>query len=189
MVAMIDIKDSFMEMPTPTRAGQGDAPGGTEQEHTLIIHVHDRPGSIDRVIGLLRRRRANMQTLVMSRSEQADDMRLTVSINDSNVVVEQLVEQMRKAVDVFRVTNLTTQQAVTRQLALIKVNHTSSTFHEIIEQGQLFGAHTVDVTPETITLEVTGSEEKISRLVDQLQTYGIREVARSGRVAIARGNL
>ena len=181
-----------MEMPTPTRAGQGDAPGGTEQEHTLIIHVHDRPGSIDRVVGLLRRRRANMQTLVMSRNEQSkqtDDMRLTVSINDSNVVVEQLVEQLRKAVDVFQVTNLTAQQAVMRQLALIKVGHTPKTFYEIIEQGQLFGAHTVDVTPETITLEVAGSEDKISRLIEQLQPYGIREVARSGSVAIARGNV
>ena len=177
-----------MEMPTPTRAGQGDVPGGMEQEHTLIISVHDRPGSIDRVVGLLRRRRANTQTLVMSRIEQTDDMRLTVSINDSNVSVEQLVEQLRKAVDVFQVTNLTTQQAVTRQLALIKVGHTPTTFYEIIEQGQLFGAHTVDVTPETITLEVAGSEDKISRLVEQLQPYGIREVARSGSVAIARGN-
>ena len=181
-----------MEMPTPTRAGQVDATGGTEQEHTLIIHIHDRPGSIDRVVGLLRRRRANMQTLVMSRSEQseqADDMRLTVSINDSNVVVEQLVEQLRKAVDVFQVTNLTAQQAITRQLALIKVGHLPATFYEIIEQGQLFGAHTVDVTPETITLEVAGSEDKISRLIEQLQPYGIREVARSGSVAIARGNV
>lgn len=178
-----------MDILTPTRAGQVDAPSGTEQAHTLIILLHDRPGAIDRVVGLLRRRRANMQTLVMGRGEQADDMRLTVSINDSNVMVEQLVEQLRKVVDVFHVTNLSSQQAVTRQLALIKVNHTSSTFHEIIEQGQLFGAHIVDVTPETITLEVTGSEDKISRLIDQLQTCGIREVARSGSVAIARGTV
>lgn len=178
-----------MDMPTRTRAGQGDAPSGTEQEHTLIVLVHDRPGAIDRVVGLLRRRRANMQTLVLGRAEQADDVRLTVTINDSNVMVDQLVEQLRKVVDVFQVTNLAGQQTVTRQLALIKVNSTSATFHEIIEQGQLFGAHTVDVTPETVTLEVAGSEDKISRLIDQLQPYGIREVVRSGSVAIARGTL
>lgn len=178
-----------MDMPIPTRAGQVDAPGGTAQDHTLIIFVHDRPGAIDRVIGLLRRRRANMQTLVMGRSEQSDDIRMTVSINDSNVVVEQLVEQLRKVFDVFHVVNLPAQQTVTRQLALIKINHTSATFHEIIEQGHLYGAHTVDVTPETMTLEVAGSEDKISRLIDQLQTYGIRDVARSGSVAIARGNV
>ena len=181
-----------MDMPastSPVRAGQGDAPSGTEQAHTLIILVHDRPGAIDRVVGLLRRRRANMQTLVLGQSERVGDVRLTVSVNDSNVAIEQLVEQLRKVVDVFQVTNLSAQQAVTRQLALIRVNNTASTFHEIIEQSQLFGAHTVDVTPETVTLEVAGSEEKISRLVDLLQPYGIREVARSGSVAIARGNV
>jgi acetolactate synthase-1/3 small subunit len=178
-------------MPTAqiTRSGQTGALPGSEQAHTLIILLHDKLGAIDRVVGLLRRRRANMQTLVLGRAEQEGDIRITVSVDDSQVGVEQLVEQLRKIVDVYRVTNLPAQHAVTRQLALIKIDTTPSTFSEIIERGQRFGAHTVDVTPETMTLEVAGSEESISQLVDQLRDYGIREVARSGCVAIARGNL
>ncbi len=177
-------------MPTSTpviRTGQSSIPVGSEHIHTLVALVEDRPGSVDRVVGLMRRRRANMQTLALGRSEQPDVIRITVVVNDSDVVVEQLVEQLRKVVDVQRVVNITPHQAVTRELALIKVNCTFANVHEIVEQAHLFGAHAVDMAPEALTLEVTGSEEKIEKLIDLLQPYGIREIARSGRVAMARG--
>jgi acetolactate synthase I/III small subunit len=169
------------------RSGQSNLPQGTEHAHTLVILVEDRPGSVDRVIGLLRRRRANMQTLVLGRSEQPDVARITVVVNDSEVAQEHLVEQMRKIVDVQQVLTLTFQQAVTRELALIKVNSTLDNVHEIVEQAHLFGAHAVDMAPQAVTLEVIGSEEKIEKLVKLLQVYGIREIARSGRVVMARG--
>ncbi len=88
------------------RSGQSNLPQGVEQAHTLIIKVEDRPGAVDRVIGLLRRRRANMQTFVLGRSEQPEIVRITVVVNDSEVALEHLVEQMRKIVDVRQVTNL-----------------------------------------------------------------------------------
>ena len=169
------------------RSGHSSAPSGTERAHTLIVLVEDRPGASDRVIGLLRRRRANMQTFVLGRSELPDVVRITVVVNDSEVGVDHLVEQLRKVVDVRHLEHLTEQQAVTRELALIKVSSTATNFNEIIELGHLFGAHAVDITRETVTLEVTGNEEKVEKLVSLLQDYGIREVARSGRVAIARG--
>lgn len=169
------------------RPGQSSIPTGSEHFHTLVTLVEDKPGAVDRVVGLMRRRRANMQTLALGRSEQPDVVRITVVVNDSDVVVEQLVEQLRKIVDVQRVVNITTHQAVTRELALIKVNSTSDNVHEIVERAHLFGAHPVDMSPESVTLEVTGSEEKIEKLIDLLQAYGIREIARSGRVAMARG--
>ena len=97
------------------------------------------------------------------------------------------MEQLRKIVDVRHVVNLSSEQAVARELALIKVNSTSAHQNEIIELGHLFGAHALDVNQETVTLEVTGSADKIEKLVTLLQTYGIREVARSGCVAMIRG--
>ena len=173
---------------TPTeRSGQSNMPQGAEHAHTLVISVEDRPGSVDRVIGLLRRRRANMQTLVLGRGEQPAMVRITVLVNDSEIALEHLVEQMRKIVDVKQVMNLSSPQTVARELALIKVTSTSDSVYEIIEQAHLFGAHAVDMAPEEVTLEVTGSEEKIERLVELLQVYGIREIARSGRVVMARG--
>src|SRR5450432_351212 len=110
-------------MATPTmtpidRSGQSNLPQGTEQAHTLIIKVEDRPGAVDRVIGLLRRRRANMQTFVLGHSEQPEIVRITVLVNDSEVALEHLVEQMRKIVDVQQVTKLVSSQTVAREIAL-----------------------------------------------------------------------
>jgi acetolactate synthase I/III small subunit len=169
------------------RSGQSNLPQGTEQAHTLIIKVEDRPGAVDRVIGLLRRRRANMQTLVLGRSEQPEIVRITVVVNDSEVALEHLVEQMRKIVDVQQVTKLVASQTVARELALIKLNSTYDNVQEIVERAHLFGAHVIDMTPETVTVEVIGSDEKIEKLIALLQVHGIREIARSGRVAMARG--
>jgi acetolactate synthase-1/3 small subunit len=114
--------------------------------------------------------------------------RITIVMNDSEVAVEQLVEQLRKIVDVQHVENLTLEQTVARELALIKVNSNDSQYStEIIELAHQFGAHVVDVTQQTLTLEVTGSEEKVEKFVDSLKSFGIREVARTGRVAMIRG--
>lgn len=169
------------------RSGQSDADQGTEQTHTLIIYVHDRPGSVDRVVSLLRRRRANMQTLVVGRSEAMNVVRMTVVVTDSEVGIDQLTEQFRKIVDVQRVINLTEQQAIMRVLALIKVNSTEANFNAIIDCGLQFGARALDITRETVTLEIVGSEEHVENLVSQLQAFGIREIVRSGSVAIQRG--
>ena len=169
------------------RSGQSDVPQGAGRTYTLVVLFEDRPGSIDRVVGVLRRRRANMQTLVLGRDEAANIVRATVAVNDSEVGVDHLVEQFRKVVDVRQVVHLTDEQAVVRELALIKVNSSVAAFNAIIELGHLYGAHAVDVTAETATLEVVGSEEKINKLIGSLQEYGIREIARSGRAALSRG--
>ncbi len=171
------------------RSGQTSAAQGTEQAHTLIVLVKDRPGSVDRVIGLLRRRRANMQTLVLGRGAQADGVRITMSVDDSEVGVEHLVEQLRKLIDVTHVTNLVAKEAIMRELALIKVNATGSHVQEVLEQSQRFDAHVVDVTHKTVTLEIVSGVEKIEQLLEHLKPYGIREIARSGSVVISRGDL
>ena len=164
----------------PRRAGQENAPPDGSRTHILVLFANDSHGVLDRIVGLLRRRRSNMQTFAIGRSELPNVVRITVVMHDSEVGVEQLMEQLRKIVDVRQVVNLSSKQAVARELALIKVN-------EIIELGHLFGAHALDVDQETVTLEVTGSADKIEKLVTLLQTYGIREVARTGCVAMTRG--
>ena len=171
----------------PRRAGQENAPPDGSRTHILVLFANDSHGVLDRIVGLLRRRRSNMQTFAIGRSELPNVVRITVVMHDSEVGVEQLMEQLRKIVDVRQVVNLSSEQAVARELALIKVNSTAAQQNEIIELGHLFGAHALDVNQETVTLEVTGSADKIEKLVTLLQTYGIREVARSGCVAMIRG--
>jgi acetolactate synthase-1/3 small subunit len=174
---------------TYERSGHSDIPEAQTRAHTLIVLVHDRPGAIDRVVGMMRRRRANMQGLVLGRSESQDFVRITLVVNDSEVAVDHLIEQLRKLVDVSQVTNLITQQTLMRELALIKVDNATNATEgpgEIIELGDLFGAHAIDFDQETVTLEVTGSQEKIDNFVSRLQKYGIREIARSGSIVLAR---
>ena len=169
------------------RAGHSDVPDNVTQEHILIVQVLDRPGSVDRVVGLMRRRRANMHTLTLGRNGQPDVVRVTIVVNDSEVAVEHLVEQLRKIVDVHQVEYLTTQEAVTRELALIRVDSSAHNYHEILETAHLFGAHVVDIASKTVTLEVVGSAEKVEKFIRALEPFGIREIARSGSIAMARG--
>ncbi len=174
--------------PPIERSGQSDAPPGSAQSHTIVVLASDRHGALDRIVNVLRRRRAKLQAFAIGRNELPDMVRITIVMNDSEVGVEQLVEQLRKIVDVQHVVNLSPEQTVARELALIKVNSSESQYvSEIIELAHQFGAHVVDVTQQTLTLEVTGSEEKVEKLVDSLQSFGIREIARTGRVAMTRG--
>ncbi len=170
------------------RSGQSDAPPGSVRSHMLVVFANDRHGALDRIINVLRRRRARMQAFTFGRSELPNVVRITVVTDDSEVEVEHLVEQLRKVVDVRHVVNLSSERTVARELALIKVNSSAPQHSsEIIELGHLYGAHAVDVTQQTVTLEVTGSGEKVEKLVNLLQSYGIREVARTGCVAMTRG--
>jgi acetolactate synthase-1/3 small subunit len=184
---MSDHSDNRKAAPSASeRAGQAEAPKGTERSHILLILANNAPGMVDRVVGVLRRRRAQPQTISIGQSEIQDVSRITIQINDSEVGVEQLIEQLRKIVDVRHIVNLSSEQAVARELALVKVNAAAESRAEIIEIGNLFGAHIIDLAQETVTLEVTGSEEKIEKLVALLQRFGVREIARTGSVAMTR---
>ncbi|HEX7735875.1 MAG TPA: acetolactate synthase small subunit [Ktedonobacteraceae bacterium] len=171
----------------PPRAGQSSVPVETARTYTLVILIDEKPGAVDRVVGLLRRRRANMQSLTISHSEQPDVTRITAVATDSDVAVGQLIEQMRKVIDVREVNNLSSEQTVTRELALIKVACTPEQTCQIIELARQNGALIADVATESVTLEITGSAAQLEALLALLQPYGIREVARTGSVALPRG--
>ena len=170
-----------------TRAGTTNAPEGTDRLHILVILVEDRPGAIDRVVGALRRRRANTQSLTMSQTGKPNLVRVTALVKDAEVVIDQVIEQLRKIVDVRQVVNATDKQAVLRELALITVDIKSAGLHAIIEVAHQFGASVADVTADSVILEITSDAQTLEKLIEALQAFGIREIARSGCVALVAG--
>jgi len=171
---------------TTPRAHHSNAPQGTEKTHTLIIQVNDRPGAVDRVVGVLRRRRSMLQSLSIAPTSQNEVFRVTAQVKDAEVVVDHLVAQIRKVFDVQQVTNMSPEQAITRELAVIQVETANADSNAIIAAGRAFGAVVIDATPEAVTFEVTGDAAKIAEALATFQQYGIRDVARSGSVALAR---
>ncbi len=167
------------------RVGQSHVSPDVERTHVLIALVEDRPGSIDRVVGTLRRRRALLQSLTVVQSETEGLVRVTALVKDSEVDAAHLLEQLRKIVDVRQVQDVTDQPTVVRELAVIKVSLAQASSKDVVEVGQQFGANALESTADTVTLEAVGSQERIEKLLQALQPYGIQEVARSGGVAIA----
>ena len=182
----IRMNDTALSDMPAMRPHHSDVPLECAHLHTLIIEVEDAPGAIDRVVGVLRRRRALIQTLSFMPSAQSGQVRVTAQVSDAHVVVDHVVEQIRKIVDVRRVEKLDLQQTLTRELALIQVDTTRADMNTIIDTGQDFGAAVIDVTPETVTFEVTGRGERIDQIIKELAAFGVREISRSGCVAMAR---
>ena len=156
-------------------------------KHTLVALVEDKPGVLTRMASLFRRRGFNIESIVVGRSELPHLSRMTIVISGSTAMVEQLRKQLDKIIDVVKVFDITTDDTVARELALIKVGATSSTRSEIIQIVDIFRANIVDVAPDSVTVEVTGDEEKIDSLLNLLRGFGIKEMTRTGRIAMTRG--
>ena len=167
-----------------TRAGYSDAPQGTEQVHTLIVVFEDRTGTLDRVVGVLRRKRARVLSLSLRQTETPEIVQITTQIKDSEVGIDQLVEQMRKIVDVHAVLNLGPKQAISRALVLVKVSTQTANAQEILASVQQFGATLVRTETDAIILEATGDETQLANVINALQSYSVREIARSGSAAL-----
>lgn len=171
---------------TTVRAGYSDAPSATEALHILIIMVEDRPGAVDRVIGTLRRKRANLQSLSLSQEDVQNRVRITALVKDTNISSDNLAEQVRRIVDVQQVTKLAADEVVSRELVLVKVDVTAETIHGILVVADQFGANVAGGSSDTITFAISGDKEKIANGIAALQAYPIREIARSGCIAMAR---
>lgn len=161
--------------------------GGGVSARTLNVLVEDHPGVLNRVTSLLRRRRFNIESLTVGSSGQPGLSRMTIALHADAYGVEQAVKQLYKLIEVRKVTDLSVERFISRELALIKVSAHAESRAQIREVAELFGARVIDVTPRSMVLEAVGSEERIAGLLDTLRPYGVREIARSGRVAIARG--
>jgi acetolactate synthase-1/3 small subunit len=156
------------------------------EKHTLIALMEDKPGVLNRVSNLFRRRNYNIQSLAVGHSETPDISRMTVVVDGDNRVVEQVVKQLSKLINVTEVLDVTDRPAVIRELALVKVKAGPGKRSEIIELAQVFRGRIVDVGPDSMTVEITGPEERVNSLVSLLHPYGIQELARTGRVAMVR---
>lgn len=156
-------------------------------KHTIIALVEDKPGVLNHMASLFRRRGFNIESIAVGHSEVPHLSRMTLVVNGGNTMVEQVRKQLDKVVDVVKVSDITGDKVITRELALIKVKATSSTRSEVMQIVDIFRANIVDVAADSVTVEVTGDENKIDSLLDLLRGFGIRELARTGRIALTRG--
>ena len=156
-------------------------------KHTLVALVEDKPGVLNRMASLFRRRGFNIESIAVGRSELPHLSRMTIVVDGTTTMIEQVRKQLDKVVNVIKVFDIRGDDAIARELALIKVKATSSTRSEIIEIVDIFRANIVDVAPDSLTIEATGDEDKINSLFNLLSGFGIKEVARTGRIAMTRG--
>ena len=156
-------------------------------KHTLVALVEDKPGVLNRMASLFRRRSFNIESIAVGHSETPHLSRMTIVVDGATTIVEQVRKQLDKVIDVVRVTDITGDGIIARELALIKVKATSSTRSEIMQIVDIFRANIVDVAPDSVTIEVTGDEDKINSLFNLLRGFGIKELARTGRIAMTRG--
>lgn len=159
----------------------------TKSKHTVIAMMEDQAGVLNRVVSLFRRRGFNIDSLTVGPSEIPQISRMTVVVNGTAEVVEQVVKQLYKVVDVLKVSDLSTDKTVIRELALIKVSANQSTRPEIMQIVDIYRAKIVDVALDSVIIEATGPEDKIDSLVELLRRFGIKEMARTGRVVMVRG--
>ncbi len=157
-------------------------------EHTIIALVEDKPGVLNRMASLFRRRGFNIESITVGNSETPHLSRITIIVDGANTSVEQVRKQLEKTIDVVSVADITGSNIVTRELALIKVNAKAATRSEIMQIVDIFRANIVDVSSDSVTVEVTGDQDKINSLLNLLNDFGIKELAKTGRIAMTRGN-
>jgi len=155
--------------------------------HTLVMWMEDKPGALNRVSSLFRRRNFNIESLTVGHSETPGISRMTVVVDGDDAIVEQVSKQLYKLINVTKVVDLTQEPAVFRELAMVKVHATASTRAEIMQLVSIFRAKAVDVGNDSLTVEITGQEDKVDTLVSLLRPFGIKEMVRTGRVAMIRG--
>jgi acetolactate synthase-1/3 small subunit len=161
-----------------------------ESRKTRVIAalVENKPGVLHSVSNMFRRRGFNIESITVGRTEQEDLSRMTITVKGDEKTLEQIIKQMNKLIDVVKVSQLEPENIVTRELALIKVNvPDNKSRSDVINCVDVFRGRVVDVSPEALTIEITGTPDKIDAFLNLMRTYGIMELARIGLTALARG--
>jgi acetolactate synthase-1/3 small subunit len=153
--------------------------------HTLVALVQDHPGVLNRAVSLFRRRGFNIESLAVGHSETPGVSRMTIVVEAEDV--EQVVKQLYRLIEVIKVSDVTHDPTVEREMALIKVHAPAARRAEIVALAEVFGAKIVDVAASSLIVEVTDNPGRVDNLVDLLRPYGLKEMMRSGRIAMARG--
>lgn len=159
----------------------------TARSHTLSVLVEDKPGVLARVASLFSRRGFNIESLAVGPTETDGLSRMTIVVNVEDFPLEQVTKQLNKLVNVIKIVEQDPAGSVARELTLVKVRADAANRGQIVEVASLFRAHVVDVSPESLTLEATGTPDKLDALLRMLDGYGIREIVQSGMVALGRG--
>lgn len=155
------------------------------KKHTIVALVQDRPGVLSRVIGLIRRRGYNIESMAVGHSETPGISRLTVVIEWEDV--EQVVKQLYRLIEVLKVSDVTNDPTVEREMALVKLHVPGGKRPEIVALTEVFEAKIVDVGLNTMVIEMTGSPAKVQNFIDVIKPFGIKEMMRTGRIAMVRG--
>lgn len=155
--------------------------------HTLSVLVQDQPGVLARVAGLFSRRGFNIESLAVGPTEIPDVSRMTIVVNVEGLALEQVTKQLNKLINVLKIVELDEASSVQREIMLVKVKADAETRSHILETVQLFRAKVVDVASDAVTIEATGKHEKLEALLRVLEPYGIKELVKSGLVAVGRG--
>lgn len=156
-------------------------------KHTLSVLVENKPGVLARVAGLFSRRGFNIDSLAVGITENPDVSRMTITVDAEEHPIEQVTKQLHKLINVIKITDLDAEKTVARELALLKVKSDAKTRAEVMQLAKIFRAQILDVSRKTITIEITGTHEKIEALEQLLQPHGVVEIVRTGRIAIERG--
>ena len=155
--------------------------------HTLSVLVENVPGVLARVAGLFSRRGFNIESLAVGPTENSEVSRMTIVVAVEELPLEQVTKQLNKLVNVIKIVELEPGTSVQRELLLVKVRADATVRSQVLETVQLFRAKVVDVSPEALTIEATGTGDKLSALLRMLEPYGVREIVQSGMVAVGRG--
>jgi acetolactate synthase-1/3 small subunit len=157
--------------------------------HTIAVLVKDHPGVLARVAGLFTRRGFNIESLAVGHTEENNISRMTIIVEGDERALEQITKQLNKLIDVIRVRDIFPSNSVERELALIKVNTNSlANRSEIIQMVDIFRAKIIDVNSQMMTIETTGTEDKVNALIELLKPFGLKEVVRTGKIALFRGS-
>lgn len=158
------------------------------QKHTISVLVENHPGVLSKVSGLFSRRAFNIDSLAVGVTEDPSVSRITIVVDGDDYIVEQVTKQLNKLIDVIKVKVLRAGEFISRELALFKVHANASNRSEIIQIADVFGARIIDVTRTTLTLEFADTDDQIQSLEDMLAPYGIREIVRTGTIALEKGS-
>ena len=156
-------------------------------KYILSVLVENKPGVLSRVTGLISRRGFNIDSLTVAPTEDETLSRMTIIVEADEVGYEQITKQLHKLVSVYKISDLTFEDAIERELVLFKVIATPDRRHEIIEIANIFRANIVDVGKNSLTVEATGTQSKLDAMEDLFRSYGIRQLTRTGKIAMSRG--
>jgi acetolactate synthase-1/3 small subunit len=157
-------------------------------KHTVIAWMEDKPGVLNRVAGLFRRRNFNIESLAVGHSESPGISRMTFVVDGDDRELRQVQTQLFKLINVTAIQDVTKEPTVVRELALIKVGATSANRSEILQLVDIYRANIVDVALDSLVIQITGPEDRVESLIKLLENFGIKEMVRTGRVAMVRGN-